>query len=112
MKCKYCKNPCTHLAPVYYDGGGLAHKRFTCDKCPIRIEFYVNPDGTMNDIRFLWEEDHKRYRVFCNFPHNACLIQYQVYRSEWSTAEIDLDYIPDWDPKTIEQKIKTYITFL
>lgn len=101
-----------HLAPIYYDGGGLAHRRMVCEDCPIRIEFFVNPDGTMNDIRFLWEEPNKRYRVFCNLPNKACLIQYQTYKEEWQVDEIDLDFIPDWDPKTIKNKVKTYLPFI
>lgn len=111
MNCKYCKRPCIHLAPVYYDGGGLSQRRAQCDRCPIRIEYYINTNGSLDDIRFLWEEPNKRYRIFCNFPSKECLIQYQVYKEEWQVSEISLDFIPDWDPKTIKNKVKTYIIF-
>lgn len=101
-----------HLTPIYADGGGMVQKRIVCDHCPVKIEFYVNMEGITTDIRFLWEETNKRYRIFCNIPHHACLIQYQTYKEEWQVDEVDLDFIPDWDPKTIKDKIKTYSIFL
>jgi len=111
MNCKYCKQPCISLTPVYYENGDLAHKRMYCNLCPIRIEYYINPNAIIDDIQFRWEESNKRYRIFCDIKNNACLIQFQIYKKEWNVDEIDLDFLPVWNPKTIKEKVKLYIRF-
>jgi hypothetical protein len=113
MNCNYCQQECDVGADVYYDGGGLAYHQYYCHKCPVRVHFYTNIRNELVDIRFLWEEaPDKRYRVFCNIPSNSCMLQFQKrMKNDWSVDEIELEFIPAWDAKTIQDKVKTYLVF-
>lgn len=112
MNCHYCHQPCEKLPDVYYYGGGLAWRRHHCNKCPVRIHYSEGVREKENEIDFLWEEEDKRYRVFCNMTENFCTIQYQTKANkDWQTFEIELEFVPKWDPQTIKEKVKTYLVF-
>lgn len=52
------------------------------------------------------------YRIFCNMIDNFCTIQYQKFvDGQRKISEIELDFIPTWDPITIAEKVKLYLTF-
>jgi hypothetical protein len=114
MNCNYCKEKCTELLDVYYDGGGFAYHQFDCINCPVKVKYCVDDSNIIINTDFFLEEgEDRRYRIFCSHSANACLIQYQLKINwNWKVTEVDLDFIPDWDPKTIIEKLKLYINFL
>lgn len=113
MNCQYCHHACTLLSPVYYDGGGLAFYRFNCDQCPVNIEYFKKPDGSILEMRFLWEQPGKRFRVFCNLELKVCTLQFQSkLESGWQYQDVELNFLPEWDPHTIQDKVKNYSPFL
>ena len=110
MKCLYCKDTCNKVQDVYYENGDIAYQHYTCNEYSVVIDYYLNTDNIMKDYRFLFEENGHKYRVFCNVEshHSDCVVQ---CITKDKIHEIELDFIPKWNPKTIRDKVKLYLTF-
>lgn len=111
MNCSYCKTECDKIGEVYYDGGPLAYYKHRCYNCPVIIEYYSI--DKIIEYRFIIDEKNYKYRVYCNVENNYCIIQSIPIINDFAgkAFEIELDFVPEWSPHTIKEKIKLYLIF-